>query len=506
MAHFDPLTTNAIELVTLLSANKLTSVDIVTQYLDQIGRRNPSLHAFLSIAPRDLLLREASELDKERLQGRMRSPLHGIPIVIKDVFITASLLGMPTTAGSPALLDAKASSNSPIVQRLLDAGMIILGKTNMTELAGMKHPTVMPGWSPVAGQTLSPYVGPIEEGETLLGHSAPGGSSTGSAVAVAAGFAPLALGTETIGSIITPASRAGLYALKPTVGAVQGTEKGMYTLTEFFDSPGGMAKGVRDLREVMEVLMPNRGVGYRMGVSGEGCGRWEGLEVGFLDAGVWKMAHGMCKDIGGAGREMGEAYESVVEKIRAQGGTVKYPAEIADIRALSVDGEDAIMPIAFWDFKNICIPRFLGGFDEAPVKNLADIVRFNEEHKEQCLPPPYTGQEDLKKALANNATEEHITALKVALRKKAKNILNEALDSAGVTLIAALADSPLCIHAAAAGYPIATVPLGQLRYNGRPFGLCVIARGDDEETLLRFMDMYESTVASPRPTPLFRGL
>ena len=162
----------------------------------------------------------------------------------------------------------------------------------------------MPGWSPIAGQTLSPYVGPIEEGETLLGHSAPGGSSTGSAVAVAAGFAPLALGTETIGSIITPASRAGLYALKPTVGAVQGTEKGMYTLTEFFDSPGGMAKGVRDLREVMEVLMPNSGVDFGMGVDGGGCGRWEGLEIGFLDAGVWKMAHGMCKDIGGAGRDM----------------------------------------------------------------------------------------------------------------------------------------------------------------------------------------------------------
>lgn len=168
----------------------------------------------------------------------------------------------------------------------------------------MKSPTVMPGWSPVAGQTLSPYVGPIEEGETLLGHSAPGGSSTGSAVAVAAGFAPLALGTETIGSIITPASRAGLYALKPTVGAVQGTEKGMYTLTEFFDSAGGMARGVRDLRGIMGVLMPNRAADLEMRVDGEEGGRWQGLKIGFLDAGVWKMGEGMCRDIGGAGVEM----------------------------------------------------------------------------------------------------------------------------------------------------------------------------------------------------------
>lgn len=166
MAHFDPLTTNAIDLVTLLSSNELTSVDIVTQYLEQIARRNPSLHAFISIAPRDSLLQVASKLDRERLQGRRRSPLHGIPIVIKvttasdilclsqvchisaatnthhspqDVFITASALGMPTTAGSPALLNAKASTNSPIVQRLLDAGMIILGKTNMTVPPSSSH-------------------------------------------------------------------------------------------------------------------------------------------------------------------------------------------------------------------------------------------------------------------------------------------------------------------------------------------------------------------------------
>lgn len=168
----------------------------------------------------------------------------------------------------------------------------------------MKSPTVMPGWSPIAGQTLSPYVGPIEEGETLLGHSAPGGSSTGSAVAVAAGFAPLALGTETIGSIITPASRAGLYALKPTVGAVQGTEKGIYTLTELFDSPGGMARDVRDLRRLMGVLMQNRSLDLEMCVDEPGGRRWQGLKIGFLDAGVWKMGEGMCRDKGGAVVEM----------------------------------------------------------------------------------------------------------------------------------------------------------------------------------------------------------
>ncbi|KAK1825953.1 putative amidase [Podospora conica] len=114
MAHFDPLTTNAVDLAGLLDSNQLTSIDIVTQYLEQISIRNPSLRAFISIAARDSLLSIASELDIERRQGRLRSPLHGIPIAIKDVFITASSLGMPTTAGSPALVNAKASTNSPI--------------------------------------------------------------------------------------------------------------------------------------------------------------------------------------------------------------------------------------------------------------------------------------------------------------------------------------------------------------------------------------------------------
>ena len=180
----------------------------------------------------------------------------------------------------------------------------------------MKAPTVMPGWSAVGGQTISPYTGPIEDGETLLGHSvcshlplpgprsrtttktkkAPGGSSAGSAVAVAAGLSPLALGTETIGSIITPASRAALYAIKPTVG-VQDT-KGMYTLTDFFDSPGPMAKCVADLRALMEVLMPGLGFGT------DDEKGWDGLAIGFLDPVVWKMGEGMCRDRGGAAGQM----------------------------------------------------------------------------------------------------------------------------------------------------------------------------------------------------------
>jgi amidase len=170
-ASFDPLTTNAVDLQQLLRQNKISSVQIVENYLAQIERHEAKLHSFISIAPREKLLRAAASLDEERLQGKTRSPLHGIPIVLKDSFVTASDMGMGTTAGSLALVGAKASVNAAIVQRLLDAGLLILGKTNMTEFAGMKMTMIFPGWSPVGGQTVSPYTGPIAPDETLLGHS-----------------------------------------------------------------------------------------------------------------------------------------------------------------------------------------------------------------------------------------------------------------------------------------------------------------------------------------------
>lgn len=154
----------------------------------------------------------------------------------------------------------------------------------------MKMPTIMSGWSSHGGQTLSPYAGEIEENETLIGHSvsffgkndssvsviddahryyqAPGGSSTGSAVAVAAGFSPLAMGTETVGSIVTPSTRAGLYALKLIHGSLDTT--GVYALSEFFDCVGPMAKSAADVRLMTEILLKRTFGSAKMGT-------WEGL-------------------------------------------------------------------------------------------------------------------------------------------------------------------------------------------------------------------------------------
>ncbi|RFU73057.1 amidase [Trichoderma arundinaceum] len=488
---FDPLTTTAVELQHQLVSGRLTSVQLVETYLAQIDAYNPSVNAFISLAPRDAIRNIAAALDAERAAGASRGPFHGIPIVLKDSIMTAPGLGMPTTAGSFALAEAKCKGNAPLVQKLVDAGLIILGKGNLTEFCGLKTSAMMPGWSAFGGQTLSPYVGEIEDNETILGHSSPGGSSTGSAVAVAAGFAPLSIGSETTGSIMVPASRAALYAIKPTFGDVE--MRGIFSLSELYDVAGPLAKSPRDLVPLAELLLGRK-------LTSAGQKNWEGLSVGFVDPRIWNLGDSMCRQHEGTAQEMIDTYELTVSKLKEAGGVIHYPIAVPDVSELTVDGKEAFMPIAFWDCKNRTFDSFLKEYEESPVHSLADIIRFNAEHSDNALPHPYPDQQDLDRCLSNADAEEEIEFLKKGLRAKARQLLDNAFDIEGVNIIAAPTDSALLIHGAAAGYPTANIPLGILSYNGRAYGTCLIAKAGEEEALLRFMSIYESTLP-PRPVP-----
>ncbi|KAI0430031.1 amidase signature enzyme [Xylaria sp. FL1042] len=407
---FDVLRATADDLQNSLQTRKITSVQIVEQYLDQICLYEPILHALILA------------------RSQLRGPLHGIPIILK---------------------------------RLIDAGMIILAKSNMTEFGGMKTLKIMPGWSPHGGQTILPYMGPIKENERLLGHSARG-SSTGSSVSVAAGFSPLAIGVETIGSIITPSTRAALYALKSTVGVQDCT--GMYKMSDFYDSPGPMAKCAIDVLHVSEVLL-----GRSLTV--EKMETWGGISVAFLDPKKWQMAEEMCEQIDGSAEQMSEDYQATISKLREHGCWVKYLVEVAETSTLIVDGKEAIIPIAYWVLKNIGIPQIIAGFDKCAVHTLSDIISFNEQHRSESMPEPD----------GYNHSPERVVRLKDGLRARGKAVLDEVFDGEEVNIIAALGDSPLCVHAAAAGYLIAAAPISTLRYNGCPFGLCLVAKGGGEE-------------------------
>ncbi|KAI1272252.1 amidase signature enzyme [Xylaria sp. FL0933] len=488
--EFDCLRATAADLLHLLGTGKLSSVHLVEQCLAQIERHEPTLNALVSIAPRSVVLRIANELDEERRGGRVRSPLHGIPVILKDCFITASSLGMKTCAGAVVFADAKANKNAAIVQKLINAGLIIIAKGNMTELAGMKTLTMMPGWSAYGGQTISPYVGKIKENERLLGHSAPGGSSTGPAVSVAAGFAPLAVGAETIGSIITPSVRMALYALKPTAGA-QDTG-GTYRLSEFYDAPGPLAKCAADLASM---------TGIMLGRSLHSLPGWSGLSLGFVDPVKWGLAEEMCEQLEGTVEQMTGEYEAAISKIRLETSNVKYPVEVADVSELVVNGADVVIPIAYWDFRNITIPEFIQCFDDCCVTSLDDIINFNEKNSSVAMPDhiayhkptslSYPNQDQLIKANTYTQPPNEIADLKRRLRQHARDLLDKTFEVAQVNLIVAPGDSPLCVHAAAAGYPIVAVPLGQLNYNSRPFGLCALAKADREDLLLQFAAAFE---------------
>jgi amidase len=173
-----------------------------------------------------------------------------------------------------------------VVDRLVKAGMIILGKANLTEASGMKSPDMLPGWSVTGGQTQSPYVAESNiPGEPIIGNSRPGGSSAGSAVAVAAGFAPLSLGTEAVGSVITPGNRAALYALKVAPGG-EVSGDGVFGISTTFDGIGPIATTSADLAALTAVLF-GRQLNTKLSDASN-------LSVGFVDPKKWKLPEGAC--------------------------------------------------------------------------------------------------------------------------------------------------------------------------------------------------------------------
>lgn len=280
--YIDVLTATAADLCRLLEAGQTTSVNIVEAYLAQIEKHNKTglgLRAIISTAPRDAVLSQATKLDTERLNGKIRSGLHGIPIIIKDAIVTSKALGMPTTAGAFAFKETYGKKNAAIVKLLIQSGLIIIGKASMTEFCGLKATCMTAGWSAVNGLTQSAYiVGGFRKDDLFCGRSGPGGSSSGSGVGVSAGFAPLSIGTETGGSICMPANRAGLYSMTATLGTVP--TDGLFTLSRSFDGLGGMAKTVEDLEMLMNLLLSDQAREAQ-------SRKWEDISIGFVDPIVW---------------------------------------------------------------------------------------------------------------------------------------------------------------------------------------------------------------------------
>ncbi|KAI0389119.1 amidase signature domain-containing protein [Xylariaceae sp. FL0594] len=408
----DILTATARDLRRMLENGKTTSVQLVKLYLAQIAKHNHHgmrLNAIIETASLESVLKEAEALDVERASS------------VRDLICTSSF-GMGTTAGSLALKGLQASTDATIAVLLREASCIVIGKSNLSEWGNSKGLNVTSGWSAAGGQTLSPYVrGGIDSKDRWMGHSAPAGSSSGSAVATAAGFSPLSIGTEAGGSIVQPAVRAALYSMKGTVGDVPmvGTQSGGAA----FDSPGPMAKCVEDCADVMDVLLPGRGFfdAYRRRRRDQGRS-WQGIRIACLDYDAWQFPDSVCEKTEIFDVQHKMAMYEALKKAGSLGAKVAFNAPLMSVQE---------------------------------VKERYNTVTQSE--------------------LATDAD-----------------------------VIMASGESTLTTIAANAGYPIASVPLGfAASYNGRPFGMDIMARNGEEARIFDVMAAWEATFTDARgPPPL----
>jgi amidase len=475
-----------------MNAGELTSLQLTTAYLKRIAeidQAGPKLNAIIELNPDALNI--AQQLDAERKVGKMRGPLHGIPILIKDNIATADK--METTAGSLALVGIKPPRDAVIVRQLRAAGAVILGKTNLSEWANFRGEKSISGWSGRGGQTRNPYA---------LDRS-PSGSSSGSAVAVAANLCVVAVGTETDGSIVSPASANGVVGVKPTVGLVSRT--GIIPIAASQDTAGPIARTVRDaalLLELMTRVDPKDPATLARPPT-------LSLELAAkLKPGALKSARlGVIRGPFGLDGRLNPLLDAAIAKMKAAGAEVVDLGEFPDLN----QANEPEMEVLLYEFKDGLNAYFATLGPNSPIKTLADLIAFNEAHAEQEL--PFFGQELLVRAQAKGSLSEQTyldaraTCLKVARTEGIDALLAGHKLDALVSLTAGPAwmvdpvngdaytggsSSP----AAVAGYPSVTVPVGD--YHGLPVGLLFYGAAWTDARLLALAADFETAMQARR--------
>lgn len=456
----------------------------VEQLLDRIEAVDPLVNAVCTLHPGALA--QAEQLDREAAAGGVRGPLHGRAVLVKDNIDTHDLA---TTAGSLALADAPPPSrDAPLVQRLRDAGMVVLGKTNLSEWANIRDESSTSGWSAYGGLTRNPYG---------LNRSA-GGSSSGSGAAVAAGLAPLAVGTETDGSISCPAAFNGCVGIKPTVGTVPTT--GVVPISRSQDSPGPMAMTVRDAASLLTVLAAG-GTDY---VEHAVSGRLAGKRIGVPRTTYW-----------GYSPHADAAAERALTLLAAEGATI---VDNTDLPVLGDDvGEDELL-VLLAEFRSGVADYLATRSGDVP-RTLRDIVDFNRANAGTEL--AHFGQQLFEKALAGprDGSPEHLAARARGLAATRgggidKVLQEHALDALvtpsyppanPIDLVNAEWSAGACTGPTAiAGYPLVTVP-SELAA-GLPVAVSFWGTGSSEDTLIEIAHGYESArnrSSGPLSAPTF---
>jgi amidase len=479
-----------------LQRGEFTAQSLTRAYLDRIAavdRQGPGLNAIIEMNPEALA--QAKSLDAERQAKGPRGPWHGIPVWLKDNIDTGD--GMTTTAGSLALEGSRASQDAIIAARLRAAGAVFLGKTNLSEWANFRGSRSISGWSGRGGQTRNPY---------CLTHN-PSGSSSGSAVAVSASLGAVAVGTETNGSIVSPASYCGIVGIKPTVGLV--SRRGIIPISASQDTAGPMARTVADAAALLSVLAgPDGDDG---GSSRNGAFKGESDYEQFLRADALAQARlGVPRSLFRLHRQVDPVFARVLDLLRQAGAELVEDLELPSRQDLG--GAD--YQVMLFEFK-AGLDAYFRTLPRSSIRSVADVIAFNEAHREREL--KYFGQETMIAAQAKGplSSAEYVTA-----RERCRNWsqrLGALFTEQRLDAIVAPTTGPAHVtdfvhgdrglggcstYAAVAGFPHITVPCGDVL--GLPVGFSFFGPAWSEPRLIALAHAFEQ-LRGPRQRPMFAG-
>jgi amidase len=467
-----------------MAAGRVTSRKLVDYFLARIealDRNGPRLNSVIEINPD--ARRIADALDAERPR---RGPLHGIPILLKDNIDTAD--AMQTTAGSLALVGAKPREDAFIVQRLRAAGAVILGKTNLSEWANFRSSRSSSGWSARGGQTRNAYVAERN----------PCGSSSGSGVAIAAGLAVAAVGTETDGSIVCPSAINGIVGIKPSLGMV--SRSGIIPIAISQDTAGPMARTVSDASLLLATMMGTdprdpamTGTALAFAAPAPNTATLRGARIG------------IARNLAGEHADVTALFNAAIAALKAAGAEIVDPANLETPKGL----DDDELTVLLYEFKD-GLNKYLATRPGVP-RSLAELIAFNE--RERAREMPHFAQELFLKAQDAPAEAAYLEARARAKLAAGPQGIDAALAKHRVDALVSPTLGPawLTDHingdqfvggntaqaAAVAGYPHVTVPMGFVR--GLPIGLSFIGGAGQDSKLVALAFAFEQATHSRKP-------
>ena len=480
-----------------LKSGKLTARRVAEMYLkriEEVDRHGPALNSVIEVNPEALAIADA--LDRERKQGRVRGPLHGVPVLIKDNVATADR--METTAGSLALVGARPAQDAFVAQRLREAGAVLLGKTNLSEWANFRSTHSTSGWSGRGGQTRNPYA---------LDRN-PCGSSSGSGAAVSANLCLVAVGTETDGSIVCPSGTCGIVGIKPTLGVV--SRSGIIPIAHSQDTAGPMARTVRDAAILLTALAasdPRDPVKWGGGAAYKPTDYTQSLDP----TGLRGARIGVARKFFGFNDQVDKLMADAIDLMKREGATVVDPADLATHGKIDAPEFDVLL----FEFK-ADLNKYLAALPAGDhPRTLKDLIDFNDKNKDREM--PFFGQELFTKAEAKGPLTDpaYIKALKSSKSLSQSQGIDAVMMKNKLDAIIAPTGGPAwttdllngdhftggsSTPAAVAGYPNIQVPAGYVY--GLPVGISFYGRAFTEPKLLRIAYAYEQATRHRQPPRL----